>query len=58
MVLEVNGFPSFQGIHRATGRDMAPAVAERLVRLAKAARSARSGVRAVRRSAERRRARG
>lgn len=35
-VLEVNGFPRFAGLLQATGRDMAPAIARRVVELARA----------------------
>lgn len=38
LVLEVNGVPNFRGIYRATARDMAPAIAERVARLARPAR--------------------
>jgi ribosomal protein S6--L-glutamate ligase len=37
-VLEVNGWPSFQGIYRATGRDMAEAIARQLHRHARGLR--------------------
>jgi ribosomal protein S6--L-glutamate ligase len=37
-VLEVNGFPNFQAIHRATGRDMAPLIAARVAHLARTGR--------------------
>lgn len=42
-VLEVNGFPRFAGLLRATGRDMAPAIARRVVQLARPVRLRRQG---------------
>ena len=40
-ILEVNGFPSFRAVHRATGRDMAEAMALFALRMARSARRAR-----------------
>jgi ribosomal protein S6--L-glutamate ligase len=41
LVLEVNGFPNFKALHRATGRDMAEPIAREVLRVARAARKTR-----------------
>lgn len=45
-VLEVNGFPNFRAVHRATGRDMAVPIARRAAELARSGRRRRARIRA------------